>query len=452
MEVDESGIDGKEPKRQPFGWFLYKQFAPVPASVPNFLAYKLYVQQGKKPSPRYRTYLQSLKQGGLEWKAEKEKFASASNNATYAGLSPFMSHFHALRMYIWNGPPGAQNPYAELFEYFKQFIMDRGSLIEDGPRQIYDSLRRLGRLFQTVQEASTMDVYERGMSLHDVYAYMSASPDLLIGLIGAGEIKCPYSNKYAKTARVQYYVPVYYMTQIQTVMAIFRRDWCDFISYGRKNYIERDPVTGQAPPLSSVLTVTRVHFNPEYWEALHARVARFIDTVLRLREAGIHELPNNTMFVVQETRRTIANSMMSQADIYNAMGTAAAKVWPGRDRREMAQIMRLLCDSGITDAKFDDGAYNPSSEDPRFRVPLGPDGAVDINDPRISDSNGLEYEQAAPAVIGSHIRIRARVKVFANIDEINVPGGEGTYGDIVDSLMSNVDYSGLQFYKRGKGL
>jgi len=430
--------------KNPFSWFMYANNPPVPSTTANFEAYELYFLQGLRPSPRYRTWLQSVEQGSDEWKEEKKKYASASNNAAYTGLNPFQVQFDVLRAHIWTPPPENPtmvNPYADVFKNFSQFIMDRGSLLEDGARQIYDHLRLRGRLFQTVEEAASMQLTEKGMALHDEHPYMSASPDLLIGLLGAGEIKCPYSKKDLRVVKVHYYVPVYYMTQMQTVMAIFKREWCDFISYGRLL-----ASSGSTSPLRSAITVIRVYFNRQYWEALQARVKTFIETVLRLRKAGVYDLPPNTMFVVQGLRSTIANSAsFSEADIVHAMETAASKVWVHGDRREMGPLMRALCDSGITDRKFNEAAYNP-----QFAAPLNADGTVNMLDPRVSDPGGVEYEQSAPHQLGEHIRIRTRTIIVPNIDDIplsDTDASQGHYGDFVEPLLENPDLSKLQFYK-----
>lgn len=437
----EQQSDGEDTGKRAFSWFMYANNAPYASSASNFAAYVRYYLQGKRPSPRYRVWLAAQKQGSDSWKDEKGDYASASNMAGYAGLNPFKSQYALLKASIWEPPDNLKtaNPHMEAFNNFMQFIMDRGSLLEDGPRQIYDTLRKKGLLFDTVEEANAMKTIEEGMALHDEFPHLSASPDLLIGLLGSGEIKCPYSKKALRFAKVHMFTPVYYMTQEHTVMAVFKREWCDFISYGRLNAVEEEPT-----PFSSAIVFIRVYFNQDYWNALVARVNAFVDTAVRLRQAGIHELPNNTMLVMKEARNTIAGGNFSAADIDRAMEAAASKVWPERDRRAMGPLMRVLCDSGIIDQKFKEASYNPP-----FKPPLNDDGTVNMNDPRITDPGGVEYMQPAPFLLGEHIKLRTRTIIVPNIDHkliSETDPSQGHYGDFTIPLLLKPDLSKLQFY------
>jgi len=424
-----------------FGFAWYADNPKKYATVATLEAYKLYAKQGQYPSPRYRVWLSSQEQGGEAWKAEKLKFETASNNAAASGLSPYTTQFKQLRAHLWIPPaynPTMQNPYAGVFEAFVQFIMDRGSLLETGVRPMYNELRKNGRLFDTVEEVGGEDVYESGMALDDEFPYLGASPDIMFK-DGCGEIKCQYSTNAFTMAKVHVFVTVYYMPQIMTVMRVFKRPYCDFTSYGRLN----KKIDGG--PLNSVIVVIRVYYNEQYWDALQKRLTAFIDTVWQLKDAGIHELSDNTMLVIEQLRSFIGNaSQLSKADISRAVAMAASKITINKSSVTLDQhLVRVLCNSGITDTKFNEKAYNPS-----IRFPLNVEGAVNMYDPMIRDPNGVERMQHAPDILGEHIQIRTRTKIIPNIDDEPLPGGEPgrKYGDFTRSLLIGPDISKLQYY------
>lgn len=67
-----------------------------------------------------------------------------------------------------------------------------------------------------------------------------------------GEIKCPHSQQIYPE------IPPYYMAQMQGLMEIADRSWCDFIVWTPER-----------------LSIRRVFRSAEYWDWLHLRLASF---------------------------------------------------------------------------------------------------------------------------------------------------------------------------------
>ena len=65
-----------------------------------------------------------------------------------------------------------------------------------------------------------------GLHVHSSYMWLAGSPDGLVGDEGMIEVKCPY---YKKTVHTK--IPMHYYIQIQALMEIIQRKWCDFISW-----------------------------------------------------------------------------------------------------------------------------------------------------------------------------------------------------------------------------
>lgn len=83
-------------------------------------------------------------------------------------------------------------------------------------------------------EARTGRLVEQcGFMRHKDYPFIGASPDLLIDVVGGGEIKCPMSIAvHATTLREG--LPAEHVEQIQGGLWVTGRLWWDFISYNPK--------------------------------------------------------------------------------------------------------------------------------------------------------------------------------------------------------------------------
>lgn len=96
--------------------------------------------------------------------------------------------------------------------------MLRGSLLEDEGRREY-------------AKVTGFDVAEVGFARLDTGTYtLGASPDLLVGDDGGGEIKSPSQKVHVQTV-MSGVVPAYNRAQVQANLAVTGRSWWDFISY-----------------------------------------------------------------------------------------------------------------------------------------------------------------------------------------------------------------------------
>lgn len=95
--------------------------------------------------------------------------------------------------------------------------LDHGHEME--PEAIAEYERLTGRLVEQV-----------GFMRHPDHPFIGASPDLLVGADGGGEVKCPLSiTVHAATLRRG--LPKEHIEQIQGGLWVTRRQWWDFISY-----------------------------------------------------------------------------------------------------------------------------------------------------------------------------------------------------------------------------
>ena len=68
-------------------------------------------------------------------------------------------------------------------------------------------------------------VLATGFHVHKALGWLGGSPDGLVGDDGMIEIKCPFTRK------VQKEVPLHYYAQINGLLEITGRKWCDFVSW-----------------------------------------------------------------------------------------------------------------------------------------------------------------------------------------------------------------------------
>lgn len=69
------------------------------------------------------------------------------------------------------------------------------------------------------------NVEETGLHQHNLYHWLAGSPDGLVGETGMVEVKCPYYNK------VHMSIPDHYWLQMNLLLEITDREWCDFLSW-----------------------------------------------------------------------------------------------------------------------------------------------------------------------------------------------------------------------------
>lgn len=168
----------------------------------------------------------SAPQKSPEWFKEREGKLTASSFGAAAGLGP------GSRQQCWRRHFGLE-------VFHGNEATQWGEDHEPVARNEY-----MLRVYPLVQEV--------GFVPHESMDWLGASPDLLIGSDGLGEIKCPFGQKLYDE------IPPYYMAQMQGQLQITKRDWCDFIVW-----------------TPDEMSVQRVYKSNEYWDWLHLQLADF---------------------------------------------------------------------------------------------------------------------------------------------------------------------------------
>ena len=141
-------------------------------------------------------------QGTPAWFDARKGKLTASRFGAAAGICPYTSRAKALRVAVgtesWSG-----NLDACLW----------GTRNEKNA--VKDYMVRTGNIVRTM-----------GFALHPHYEWLGGSPDGLVGDEGMIEVKCPFHRK-APHVKIP---PVYYC-QVNGLMEILDRKWCDFVSW-----------------------------------------------------------------------------------------------------------------------------------------------------------------------------------------------------------------------------
>lgn len=114
-------------------------------------------------------------------------------------------------------------------------------------------------------------VEQVGFMRHPDFSFIGASPDLLIGADGGGEVKCPMSSA-VHAATLRRGLPREHIEQIQGGLWVTGRLWWDFISYHRDF------------PEHLRLYVQRVHRDNAYIELIKRDCLSAWDEVQRILE------------------------------------------------------------------------------------------------------------------------------------------------------------------------
>lgn len=162
-----------------------------------------------------------------QWFKEREGKLTASAFGQAAGLGP------SSRQQLWRRIMGMEPPFEG------NPATDWGTEKEPVAIEAYSKT--------TVAEVELV-----GFMKHKDYDWLGGSPDLLVGVSGMGEVKCPFSQELYDE------IPAYYMAQMQGCLEITDREWCDFICW-----------------TPTKMSVTRVMRSDEYWQWLHVRLADF---------------------------------------------------------------------------------------------------------------------------------------------------------------------------------
>ena len=90
-------------------------------------------------------------------------------------------------------------------------------------------------------------VLSTGLHIHPTYKWLCGSPDGFVGDEGMIEIKCPYYSKKDGSSRLHESVPPYYWLQMNALLEICNRKWCDYTCWAPEGFVSyrvyRDPDT-----------------------------------------------------------------------------------------------------------------------------------------------------------------------------------------------------------------
>lgn len=113
---------------------------------------------------------------------------------------------------------------------------------------------------------------EVGFQVHPELSDVGASPDSLIGEDGVIEIKCPITSREHVRTLASREMPKEHLPQVQGVLWVTGRQWCDFISYHPK-----------FPHVDIKLCVIRIERDDKYIKELEERVRVFRHMLLQLQ-------------------------------------------------------------------------------------------------------------------------------------------------------------------------
>jgi putative phage-type endonuclease len=194
-----------------------------------------------------------LKQGTPEWKnARKGKITGTGFAKVLSKKGNARKDY--MRQLVLERKTGV------ITEGFKNEAMEWGTKTEPQARAYYES----------EWEASVEQV---GFIEHegiDFKRYVGVSPDGLCGNTGCIEIKCPDSKTHLEYI-AKNVLPAKYMAQVQGILWVTGRCWCDFISF--------DPRVPKQP-----YWCIRVVRDEKYAVNLAEEVALFIDEMIKMKE------------------------------------------------------------------------------------------------------------------------------------------------------------------------
>lgn len=70
-----------------------------------------------------------------------------------------------------------------------------------------------------------------GLHVHKDIPWIAGSPDGFVGTEGLIEVKCPYWRKKDGSPRLHTQVPIYYYLQMNALLEITERQWCDYVCW-----------------------------------------------------------------------------------------------------------------------------------------------------------------------------------------------------------------------------
>ena len=179
-------------------------------------------------------------QGTEEWFEARLGFVTASN------FHKVLNKKEGRKLYMRKLAAEKLTGYRE--ESYKNEVMDKGSETEQEARRFYEMV-------------NDCEVKQVGFVMRD--EWIGGSPDGLIGKDGLIEIKCPLSSTHIEIILSEK-MPTLYIPQVQGLLWVTDRKWCDFVSL--------DPKV-----LSKPMFCVRVERDKEYFKKLAGEVGVFVN-------------------------------------------------------------------------------------------------------------------------------------------------------------------------------
>lgn len=198
------------------------------------------------------------------WFAARQGRLTASNLGTAAGVNPYESRQRGLKR------------EAGQIKFTGNEATRHGTSNE--PNAIVDYQIRTGNVVKPFS-----------FKVHDSIPWIGGSPDGLVGSKGMIEVKCPFFKQEPHEL-----IPPHYFCQMNGLMEIYNRDWCDFVSW--------TPANG--------MNIFRLYRDSETWELLLNKYMTFYAYMKR----GCTTMPRQAKGEKDETLRTITESMEVHLD------------------------------------------------------------------------------------------------------------------------------------------
>lgn len=153
----------------------------------------------------------AVEQGSAEWLAQRVGKFGGTAVGVLEGCNPYQKPSDLVRSMVRDlaGAPS---------EFEMVPAVEHGQAMEPVAKAWYE------KTFNT-------KVDETDFVVHSMYPFLGASPDGLVGLDGAIEIKCPYPRYTKAPYSVFDEKKKMYLRQCQMVMEVLDVDWIDFLCY-----------------------------------------------------------------------------------------------------------------------------------------------------------------------------------------------------------------------------
>lgn len=174
-----------------------------------------------------------LTQRTVEWFEKRRGKLTASNLGSLLGLVSYCPRKDAYARIFGQESP---KPKDDKGNWFKNRALQWG--IDHEKDGIMAYMIKTGNI-----------VKETGLHTHEKIPWLAGSPDGLVGEKGMIEVKCPFFKKKDGSSRVHKSIPVQYYLQMNALLEILDRDWCDYVCWAPEGLaifrVQRDKETFQ---------------------------------------------------------------------------------------------------------------------------------------------------------------------------------------------------------------